>query len=197
MGVRNYLIEGVSGAGKTSVCKELQRRGFHAINGDQELACRGDPVTGEPFGEAEQDFQSARRRDFRSVHAHHIWRVDKVRSLAADQTRPITFFCGGSRNFSQFIELFDGVFVLELDPDTLNRRLAARSGDEWGSRPEERSLVLGLHATKEDVPRNAVSIDAAAPLDRVVDAILSTCADGGTTSLPEAAARLPSGDSPR
>jgi adenylate kinase len=27
MGIKNYLIEGVSGKGKTSVCKELQRRG--------------------------------------------------------------------------------------------------------------------------------------------------------------------------
>src|SRR4051794_36145177 len=34
MGVRNYLTEGVSGAGKTSVCKELQRRAYQAINGD-------------------------------------------------------------------------------------------------------------------------------------------------------------------
>jgi predicted ATPase len=31
MGIRNYLIEGVSGTGKTSVCNELQRRGYHAI----------------------------------------------------------------------------------------------------------------------------------------------------------------------
>ncbi len=30
MGVRNYLIEGVSGAGKTSVCDELRRRGYHS-----------------------------------------------------------------------------------------------------------------------------------------------------------------------
>ncbi|MDF2837716.1 MAG: hypothetical protein K0Q63_3356, partial [Paenibacillus sp.] len=29
MGIRNYLIGGVSGAGKTTVCKELQRRGYH------------------------------------------------------------------------------------------------------------------------------------------------------------------------
>jgi predicted ATPase len=28
MGVRSYLIEGVSGTSKTSVCKELQRRGL-------------------------------------------------------------------------------------------------------------------------------------------------------------------------
>jgi broad-specificity NMP kinase len=31
MGIRNYLIEGVSGTGKTSVCNELQRRGYYAI----------------------------------------------------------------------------------------------------------------------------------------------------------------------
>jgi hypothetical protein len=43
MGIRNYLIEGVSGTGKTSVCDELQRRGYHAIHGDRELAYQGDP----------------------------------------------------------------------------------------------------------------------------------------------------------
>jgi predicted ATPase len=38
MGVKNYLIDGVSCAGKTTVCDELQRRGHHAIHGDRELA---------------------------------------------------------------------------------------------------------------------------------------------------------------
>jgi predicted ATPase len=32
------LIEGVSGAGKTAVCTELQRRGYQAIHGDLENA---------------------------------------------------------------------------------------------------------------------------------------------------------------
>ncbi|MBJ7411865.1 MAG: hypothetical protein JHD15_16075, partial [Phenylobacterium sp.] len=45
MGVRNFLIEGVSGAGKTAVATELQRRGYQAIHGDRELAYRGDPET--------------------------------------------------------------------------------------------------------------------------------------------------------
>jgi len=40
VGVRNFLIEGVSGTGKTSVCGELKRRGYHAINGDRELAIK-------------------------------------------------------------------------------------------------------------------------------------------------------------
>jgi len=48
MGIRNYLIEGVSGTGKTSVCLALRARGYHSINGDTELAYQGDPVTGPP-----------------------------------------------------------------------------------------------------------------------------------------------------
>ena len=47
MGIRNYLIEGLSGTGKTSVCNELQRRGYHAIHGGDELAYQGDPETGD------------------------------------------------------------------------------------------------------------------------------------------------------
>jgi predicted ATPase len=48
MGRRNYLIEGVSGVGKTAVYTELQRRGYQAIHGDRELVYRGDPETGLP-----------------------------------------------------------------------------------------------------------------------------------------------------
>jgi hypothetical protein len=44
--------------------------------------------------------------------------VDKVEALVADQSEAMTFFCGGSRNFQAFVHLFDGVFVLEVDPDT-------------------------------------------------------------------------------
>lgn len=158
MGVRNYLIEGLSGTGKTSVCDELQRRGHHAIHGDRELAYQGDPQSGEPL----EGF----------AHEHHIWDIDKVRALAADRSHAASFFCGGSRNFHRFIDLFDRVFVLEVDLDTLMRRLATRPEDEWGGRATEREFAARLHATKEDQPRNAIVIDATAPLARVVDEIL-------------------------
>ena len=46
MGVKDYLIEGVSCTGKTTVCNELQKRGYHAIHGDRQLAYQGDPETG-------------------------------------------------------------------------------------------------------------------------------------------------------
>ena len=124
MGRRNYLIEGGSGTGKTSVCNELRRRGYHAINGDRELAYQGDPETGEPIAGVTGA----------AVHDHHLWSVDKVRALAADQREAVTFFCGGSRNVARSIGLFDGVFVLEVDQETLKRRLDERPADEWGGR---------------------------------------------------------------
>ena len=162
MGRRNYLVEGLSGTGKTSVATELQRRGYHAVHGDRELKYQGDPETGEPVeGYA---------------HEHHLWNVDKVKSLVANKDEAVTFFCGGSRNFSKFIDLFDGVFVLEVDLATLHRRLDERPDDEWGGGiPTERERIVQWHQTKEDVPQNGIAIDATAPIEQVVAEILRRC----------------------
>ncbi len=165
MGVRNYLVEGVSGTGKTSVCTELNRRGYHAINGDRELAYQGDPQTGEAIDSA--------------GHEHHVWDVSRVEALVSDHDKPVTFLCGGSRNFLQFIDLFDEVFVLDVDIDTVHQRLDERPRDEWGSQPAERDLIVRLHQTKEDIPRTGVMIDATPPLADVVDEILRRAGLGG------------------
>jgi hypothetical protein len=77
----------------------LWRRGYHAINGDSELSYQGDPKTGEPL----EGF----------AHEHHIWDVNEVRSLVTARILRASFFCGGSRNFSQFIDLFDQVLFLK------------------------------------------------------------------------------------
>ena len=161
--MRNYLVEGVSGTGKTSVCRELNRRGYRAINGDRELAYQGDPQTGEPIDGAR--------------HEHHIWDVRRVRALIADQHEPVTFFCGGSRNVATFIDLFDETFVLDVDLDTLLERLDQRPQDEWGSKQAERDLIVRLHQTKEDIPSTGIVIDATRPLAEVVDEILRHTGD--------------------
>jgi thymidylate kinase len=163
MGKRNYLIEGVSGTGKTSVCHELRRRGYAALNGDRDLRLHTNPTTGERLNK----FSSPEIR-----HASNLWDTEKVRRLAANQDDEVTFFCGGSRNFIEFIDLFDKVFVLDVDADTLNERLDHRTDDDWGKSKSERELILRLHATKEDIPGSGIVIDAAQPLVSVVDEIL-------------------------
>ena len=161
MGIKNYVIDGVSCAGKTTVCDELQRRGYHAIHGDRALAYWGDPNTGEPVNGC-----AGAQRTW-------MWNVATVSALVADQTHVATFFCGGSRNADRFIDVWDGVFVLAIDLDTLNRRLAARPADAWGgSARAGEAFARFQHATNEGLPTNAISIDATAPLARIVDTIL-------------------------
>src|SRR5205823_3768745 len=102
MGVRNYLIEGVSGAGKTAVCTELQRRGYQAIHGDRELAYRGDPETGLPTA-PETGTPTAPETGTPTatwMSEHQIWDVEKVQAFVANQEEAVTFFCGSSRNFA-------------------------------------------------------------------------------------------------
>ncbi len=148
MGLKNYRIDGVSCSGKTTVCNELQKRGYQVIHGDDELAYWGEGHT-------------------------WIWDVAKVKALAADHSCAVTFFCDGSRNSDDFIELFDEVFVLEIDDETLNRRLAARPQNEWGGTASEgEAFARRQQRTKEGLPQNAVVIDATAPLGSVVDSIL-------------------------
>ncbi|MDX8342246.1 nucleoside kinase [Rossellomorea sp. YZS02] len=127
MGVRNYLIEGVS--------------------------CTGKPTD-------------------TASHENHIWDVEKVKALVDNKNEPVTFFCGGSRNFSTFIDLFDGVFVLEVDRETLNQRLDERPDNEFGGKKSERELIAHLHQTKEDIPENGIIIDATEPIGHVVDAVI-------------------------
>lgn len=161
MGLKNYLIDGVSCAGKTTVCDELERRGYQAIHGDRELAYWGDPKTGEPVSGGAETSRA------------WMWNEAKVRELVADHRHAVTFFCGGSRNTSRFIDLFDGVFVLEIDLDTLNQRLAVRPETEWGGTADEgETFARGQHETREGLPQNAISVDATAPLSSVVDTIL-------------------------
>jgi dephospho-CoA kinase len=169
MGRRNYLIEGVSGAGKTAVCTELQRRGYQAIHGDRELAYQGDPDTGQPTDDLKHEHSAT------FISEHHIWDVEKVNALVANQEEAVTFFCGGSKNSSKYSDLFDGVFVLEVDLETSLRRIEERVAldpTDWGGTPEERDITVHMYHTKAARPHSSSIIDATAPLARVVDEIL-------------------------
>jgi adenylate kinase family enzyme len=174
MGVRNYLIDGVSGSGKSTVARELERRGYHVIHGDRALAYYGDPETGEPVGPLPAELG---RDEMAWRYGRWIWPVTRVKAMLADQSHAMTFFCGGSRNSHHFVDLFDRAFVLEVDLETLHQRLAGRQDDEFGGTPTERALVVHVHATNEGLAKGAVRIDATRPVAQVVDEILALCGD--------------------
>jgi hypothetical protein len=190
MGVRNFLIDGRSGSGKTTVCDELLRRGYHAIHGDRVLTYQGDPETGEPDPETGESlngnplpFQGGEADGHPAdcdcmaclawLAQRWIWNLDQVRFLVADHDEPLTFFCGGSRNFSKIIDLFDGVFILEVDLDTSLRRLERQPEGEFGGKQSEREFFTArLYPTTEGIPQDGIVINTSRPVEQVVDEIL-------------------------
>ena len=66
-----------------------------------------------------------------------------------------------------------GGLSVDYPKEIYETRLDERPDSEWGGgKPTERELIARLHQTKEDIPKNAISIDATASVARVVDEIV-------------------------
>jgi len=157
MAKRNYLVEGLSGAGKSSVYEELIRRGYKAISTDRAWAYHADPDTGLPGGPIHHD--------------NWIWDRQKAVSELESPEPEVLFVCGSSRNRDHFLPYFTKIFNLRIDDDTMRRRLQGRTGDDWELGPEAIGLMLELNRSDEK-PAGAMDIDATQPLHQVVDELL-------------------------
>jgi hypothetical protein len=157
MAKRNYLVEGLSGAGKSSVYEELIRRGYKAISTDRAWKYHADPDTG-PSG--------------RPTHYDNsMWDQQKAVSELESPEPEVLFVCGSSRNRDRFMSYFTKIFNLRIDDDTMRRRLQERTNNEFGKQPEEVERMLRLNRSDEK-PAGAIDLDATQPLHQVVDELL-------------------------
>ena len=157
MAKRNYLVEGLSGTGKSSVYEELIRRGYKAISADRAWAYHADPDTGLPGGPVHHD--------------NFMWDRQKAVSELESPEPELLFVCGSSRNRDRFLPYFMKIFNLRIDDDTMRRRLQERTDDDWPLGREGVELMLRLNRSDEK-PAGAIDVDAAQPLDQVVDELL-------------------------
>jgi gluconate kinase len=157
MAKRNYLVEGLSGAGKSSVYEELIRRGHKAISADRAWAYHADPATGLPGGPIHHD--------------SFMWDQQKAASELESPEPEVLFVCGSSRNRDRFLPYFTKIFNLRIDDDTMRRRLQERTDDDWPRGQEGVELMLILNRSDEK-PAGAIDLDATQPLNQVVDELL-------------------------
>ena len=157
MAKRNYLVEGLSGAGKSSVYDELIGRGYKAISTDRAWKYRVDPDAGL-LG--------------RPIHYDgSMWDQQKAVSELENPEPDVLFVCGSSLNRDRFLPYFTKIFNLRIDDDTMRRRLRERTNNDFGKQPEELELMLRLNRSDEK-PAGAIDVDATQPLDQVVDEVL-------------------------
>jgi gluconate kinase len=157
MAERNYLVEGLSGTGKSAVYDELVGRGYYAISTDRAWSYHADPDSHLPGGAA----------------SHENWVWDQRKAVVELESRgsEVLFVCGSGRNRDQFLHYFTKVFNLRIDEDTMRRRLEARTGDDWPLGQAGVELMLELNRNNEK-PARAIDIDATQPLDKVVDELV-------------------------
>ena len=156
-----YLIDGVSGAGKTTICDELSERGFKAVEADEVLADWIDLETGLPTDD----------------HSSYNWHWDKNKfdALIKETDGQDLFICGGAMNKTDFLHHFSKIFTLHLDDETLKERLLNRTNNDYGKKPEELAFQLKENRMTEQYSkeRGAILIDATKPVETIIEEIIS------------------------
>lgn len=166
-------ITGISGSGKSSVCKELKNRGYTAYDTDHDgIAFFYNNDTGEPITEpvAPED----RTPEWRSKHTWKAKRED-VEKLAEEAKDKLVFLCGVTNNDADELwDLFDHVFALTLNEEALRDRIVNRSGGGFGKNPHELDAALNWQRTaNEDYKKLGATLIDATRLDKVVGEIFS------------------------
>jgi dephospho-CoA kinase len=168
-------LTGVPGAGKSTVRRELLRRGEIAYDADEDgLRVLLDRETGLPV---EDPGRGNRPMNWHERHWYPIVR-ERVEDLRRDAEHGNVFLVGSVPNELDVWELFAVVICLVVDDETLLHRLETRTDNDFGKTAAVRDTVLGWNATSASTYERfgATLIDATQPLKNVVDEVLAAVA---------------------
>ncbi len=161
--MKRILLTGMSGTGTSTVTSELAVRGYKAVDADSDefsewVEVGGDSSPGTPVEPG---------RDW-------MWREDQVQNLLATEDTEVLFLSGCAANMGKFMPQFDHVVLLSAPAEVIVQRLATRTTNAYGKRPEEVARVLDLVETVEPLLRKAADyeIDTSAELEEVIATVL-------------------------
>lgn len=131
--MKRVLLTGISGVGKSSVIMALAASGYAAVDLDSDDYSEWVAVTGEPDSagspvEPERDW---------------MWREDRVAELLAREDGDVLFVSGSAANMGKFLSRFNHVILLSAPAALIARRLATRTTNDYGKRPDQLARVLG------------------------------------------------------
>jgi len=164
-----YLILGDAGSGKSTTAKYLQKLGYSAYDTDfmPNVTKIEDVKTGKHL-----DKWPSRPIDWALYRWN--WQDKALKQLLSSSET--VFIAGLPSNRKDYYPLFDRVFVLTADPETIKQRILTRKEHSYGKHPGELKAVLDYHSQLEKEFRkipNAIWINSTLPVDKVAKEILA------------------------
>jgi dephospho-CoA kinase len=161
--VKRVLLTGMAGTGKSTLTHELAARGYRAVDTDSDEWCEWVTILPDAV------------RPGVTAGPDWVWREERMQRLLATEDGTVLFVSGCKSNQGKFRAQFDHVILLSAPRAVLLERLATRTTNSYGKRPEERARVLEHLQTVEPLLRRSASleVDTSAPLEQVIATILS------------------------
>lgn len=160
----------MSGVGKTTTLAELQQRGYLVIDADATGMCTWRNKRTKEKVEYGPDGRDA------SWLAEHGWYCDIkqfTKFLSCIRKDKHVFVAGLVENISEFSDLFDKVFILEINDGELIKRLDTRSNNHFAKKKEEQDFILNSQDSLLGEIENTISIDSNTQPKEVADKILN------------------------
>jgi shikimate kinase len=171
-------ITGISGAGKSEVCKQLKRRRYSAFGTDEDGISAWYDTNGYLVDMPPRDIW--RTNEWQTTH-RWCYSPERLEGLAAKAVDTTVFVCGSAANENEVWNLFSQVICLFLDnEDELCRRLNERSENGFGKEPHELAAILSWNKTNKSnyIRFGATMVDANQTIEKVVDDVINAAQVG-------------------
>lgn len=157
-----YFIDAVPGTGKTTLVKELRRRGEEAHDTDDECIMvskkTGIVVAYENRKSDPYDW---------------VYPMEKLQELKELSKTKNVFLTGSIDNYDKVRPSIDDYVWMEIPLDELLKRLAQRH-DDYGNSDSERLSIIELHKEMKAMGHpKAFKLDATKPIEQVADDLLA------------------------
>lgn len=164
-----YLITGVAGSGKSTIAKELKKRGYAAYDTEVGFSYHVDKQTGEKVA-----YPANPSLEWYDQH-ERVFDEKILENLFKKHAHEPLFICSITANQKKYYPQFDKIFLLTANDETLIKRIEQRTDNHFGKHPLELQRIISRHQAFDDELRaaGAVVINSNQPTEKVADGILS------------------------